>query len=112
MKQAVVAIPVTVIEASDLKGISEEARVTGELADHRARLQAQFDRNQTVEVGLAPGKYGAQPWVRVAGVQLEEGDGIAFADFIPGGVMLVPAAELPKEPAVKPAKKVQTRKMT
>ncbi len=107
MKHTEIKVPVIVIEESDLEGISDEGRITGTMEEARVRLQAQFDRNQTVSVGLRPDpRKGDVPWIAVGPgaqkVKLFAGDAIAF---FPSGPQKVEAPEEKPKPAKKAVKK-------
>ena len=102
MRNAELMIPVVVIEESDLAGVSDEARVSGEMESVRQRIAANFDRSMTVQVGLASDpRLGSVPWVSVGGVRLFAGEAVAF---MPSGPVKVDAPEVPK-PVRKAVKK-------
>ena len=91
MKKVFLSMEVWVLEESDVVGITEDARVRGELGAVIAKMDAVLPPNVSTSVGLKhDARRGSVPWVSVAGHQCEVGDGVAFHSALPGGSLAVP----------------------
>ena len=104
MKQQTISVEVFVLEESDLDGLTDEARATGELEGLRKALESKVretvGNRVDVTVGFRNGRGGtAEPWVNIAGVKLLAGQAVAFLPTGPARV------DVPKPAPVKKAAK-------
>lgn len=111
MRKQGVTLEVLVLEAGDLVGVDEEARVRGKLQERAAEIALLFPGNPSVTLGMKPAPRGrVVPYATVAGHQLVAGDGIAVHPLLPGGSVKVSGDLVASLEVEKPRVKRATKK--
>jgi len=103
MRKHDITLEVLVLDAADLEGVNEEARVRGKLQERAAEIALLFPGNPSVTLGMKPAAKGrVVPYATVAGHQLLAGDGVAVHPMLPGGSVKVPAELIASLEAARP----------